>query len=210
MSDLKTFGELEVGDMIPGPNGPVQVIKVYDEHIPEEMFRLTFEDKKRKLRIIDASSNHLWYIETKLDKELHRKRVKDGLRLFSDLIDDIEPTAFEILEVEGRAEVALTDMIQFMDANTPEKIKAVVRVAESIGHIIEEKTMLEDFESGTIINSTDLRLYDGKRFVQQLLSLASKSWAKDYPLIVGRVVTTGQLSMLAMMNLDIPEIREAV
>lgn len=200
---LKRFGDLEEGDFIVGSDGtPVQVKAAYEEHVPEKMYRLEFEDGKT----IDASGNHLWYVESSLDKSLHRKRMKTWGRLFGELSPEDEEDLLFIAEMEGPAETALSDMIEFMRAeDDTEKWRAVVRVAESIGPVMEETSSLEDLYSGERLSNTELRLYDGPRFAQQLLALSSKKHRSRWPVIVGRVLTTSDIANSALA-IDLPDL----
>lgn len=203
MSEIKRFGDLVPGDVIMGTNNqPVTVTRAYDEHIPETMFKLEFDDGVT----IEASGNHLWYCETSIDQSLHRKRIKDGYKLFKninpELVEDLETLAYS----ETLIETTLIDMITLMKSEDDTTTRAIVRVAESIGHIVEETTAYEDLYSGKTLEKTELRVYDARTFAQQLLSLSNKKYRKQWPVIVGQVVTTEALSRLAI-SVSIPEVK---
>lgn len=199
----KKFRELVEGDFIVGSSGaPVRVKSVYEEHVPERMFRLEFTGGKT----IEASGNHLWYVETSLDKSLHRKRLRDWKKLFGELSPEDEEDLLFVAEMEGQAETALSAMIEFMRAEEdPEKWRAVVRVAESIGPVMEESASMEDLYSGDSVSKAELRLYDGPRFTQQLLALWSKKHRRRWPVIVGRVMTTLEIAN-SSLSIELPDV----
>lgn len=203
---IKRFGDLVEGDVVRGANGQEVVItKAYAEHIPDKMYEIELEDGT----IIKASGNHLWYIETDMDYALHRKRRQDGKRLLKNLSKDALDLLIESAGYEVTTETALMDMVTLADAEeNRETIQALVRIAESIGHVAENNTSFEDMDTGESVDSTTLRTYDAKIFSQQILSLAgNKSYKKRWPLIVGRVVTTEEMVNF-YSDADIPVMRE--
>lgn len=201
---LKKFGELQVGDWIPGTDGlPVQVTQAYEEHIPETMYSLEMDNGE----VIEASGNHLWYVESALDRSLHRWRVREARKLFR----NVPPLVWEELETLAtypeHAEIALADLVELFEAQDKSTLqKVLVRVAESLGPVAEEKTDIQDVYSGEIVKRGHLmRLYDARLFSQQLLSLYSKSFEKKWPIVRGQVLTTEQLSLIAS-TLYLPEV----
>lgn len=189
---IKKFGDLVEGDIILGADGQeVRVTRAYDQHIPDKMYEIEMEDGTT----IKASGNHLWYIETDIDHALHRNRRSEGKKLFKDLSQDAMDLLIESADYETPTETALMDMVTLANAEeNRDATQALVRIAESMGHVAENKTSFEDVETGEAMGSTVLRTYDAKVFSQQLLSLAGdKKHRKRWPLIVGRVVTTEEL-----------------
>lgn len=204
--ELKTFGELEAGDMIRGTSGPTTVTQVYKEHTPDSMYRIAFDNGKE----IEASGNHLWYIETSLDRQLHKRRVKKFRKLFSPLSEELERELKSILALNTIAETALIDVIELMQSyESKEKINALIRIAESIGPVAEEDSEAQDLLTGDSIRTEGIRLYDAKRFVQQIFALSSKAWEKKWPIMVGKVVTTEYLATLAL-HVEIPDVEPYV
>ncbi len=203
MSELKTFGEVKEGDVLQGLTGPVTVVRAYEEHIPETMFSLEFENGV----VIEASGNHLWYIETAIDRALHKARIKTARQWLKTLPPSVVDELMSLIELdEERVEISLVDVVELLNAHGDDiKTRVIVRVAESLGPISEEKTTLEDLYDGGEIYVKNLRLYDAKLFAQQILALAGKKWASRWPIVVGQVVTTEYLSRLAV-RVDIPEI----
>lgn len=197
---IKRFDELEPGDIIQGTNDKlVSVVTAYDEHIPETMWEIEIDDGS----FIKASGNHLWYCETQIDRELHHLRKKGGKRLLKDLT----PQALNLLEEsaskEEIVETRLIDMIVLTQASSnPELTRAIVRIADSIGHIAEntftEKDLLEEGDQEDTIRS-----YDARLFAQQILALTGQRKYRKYHLIVGSIMTTDQMIELGDM-VDIP------
>ena len=205
MSTIKKFGELKEGDFITGSDGkPVEVVKVYDEHIPETMFSLEMDDGT----VIDASGNHLWYVESELDLSLHRSRVKTARKLLS----RVEPIVWEELEelasYPDHAEISLADLVELFSAHSNRALTSIlVRVAESIGPVAEESAQIEDVYSGKTVRSVKaIRLYEARLFSQQLLALKDKKWEKKWPIVRGQVMTTEQLSVYAL-TINLPEVK---
>lgn len=65
--------DLSPGDKILGPRGhPTVINEVFEEHIPERMYRLKMADGQ----VIEASGNHLWYCETDTDFDEKKKYIK--------------------------------------------------------------------------------------------------------------------------------------
>lgn len=189
---LKKFGDLVEGDIIRGQDGrSVRVTKAYEVHTPEKMYEIENEFGE----ILKASGNHLWYIETDLDYSLHRSRRKEGKEFFSDLSAEAIELLLESTDYETDTETSLMDMVALTNVigNRP-ATQAIIRIAESIGHIAENDTVLQDIDSGEMITNTTVRTYDARMFSQQILSLTGKKEYKNkWPLIVGRVVTTEEI-----------------
>lgn len=203
---IKRFGDLVPGDVISGADGQeVRVVEAYDPHTPDSMYELEMDDGTT----IKASGNHLWYIETGLDYSLHRKRRKDGRRFLKNLSDEALELLIESASYDTPTETALIDMVALVDAiDNHAATQAIVRIAESIGHIAENNTALEDMDTGNIIENATVRTYDAKLFSQQILSLrGARDDRKRWPLLVGRVVTTEDIVNF-YSNAEIPVMKK--
>ena len=194
---LKRFGDLEPGDVVKDANGEVTVLEAYDEHIPETMYEIETDSGAS----VKASGNHLWYIETSLDINLHSERRRTGAKLFKKLPKKVIDELLEIAEYSGEEELetALIDMIALLDVeDNKEAVASLIRIAESIGPISENNIKMRDLyvNEDTIVNT--VRNYDAKRFAQQILSLTgNKKFRKQWSLVVGRVVTTERMLELS-------------
>lgn len=190
---LKRFGDLKPGDVIVGRDGkPTTVVEAYDEHIPERMFEIEMEDGTT----IKASGNHMWYVETKFDHSYHRQRRVSGRKALKEITSETVENLKGIATAEDEIETSLSDMVNLLDAEENNEIIQVLdRIASSLGHISENKNIYRDYLTGEEIeNPTVVRHYDAKQFCQQILSLTGKrSFKKQYPLIVGQVITTEDL-----------------
>lgn len=191
-STLKNFGELEEGDRILGPDGqPVTVTRAYDAHVPQRMYELELEDGT----VVQASGNHLWYIEPSEDRLAHSDRLKRARRLLKGHKDWHEEALF-VATAQEPYEIGLEDLMNFFDfiEDYNERYYLLLRVAESIGHVAEEETSYQDFFTGEQTNPSFEKVYDARRFYQQLLSLTGeRKYRKRWPVILGRVVTTDTL-----------------
>lgn len=202
---LLPFGEVRPGDLLNSPTGPTEVLRVHEEHVPKSMYRLEFDGGQ----VIEASGNHLWYIETSLDRSLHRRRIKEGKKLLKDMDAEVEETLLQMAEDIEITEAKLTQMMQLLGVkrDDSERVQLLVRVASSIGHIVDEKITLQDMGTGVEEEGEFIRLYDGNLFAQQILALRDRKYRRRWPLIVGSVVTTEQMSRLAL-EVEIPEISQ--
>lgn len=202
---LKKFGDLQVGDVILGPNGEeVTITQAYDAHMPERMFEIELENGES----IKASGNHLWYVETKFDYEYHRERRREAKKLLktvltSEMLDNLR----EIAISDDDIETSLTDMVNLLEAGDNRPIQYILeRVARSIGHVSENTVTYQDMEMSDVDSEDltyDVRHYDASVFCQQVLSLTGqRKYKKQYPLVVGSVVTT--LELMDLYQVEIP------
>lgn len=203
------FANVVPGDVILGSdNTPVTVVRTHSDHLPSSMFELEFEDGTT----IRASGNHLWYCETSLDRSLHRRRIKDWRKLFGKLSEVDVADLMAVIKLDKNAEISLRDALDFygVDSNSQDKKfaaknDAIMRVLSSIGPVAEENVSYQDLETGEILPSPSIRLYDAKRVFQQFLALSERKYRKQWNVIVGRVVTTEELML--MEDVEIPSLR---
>lgn len=185
--------DIKEGDQILGGNGkPVTVSKVWDVHLPEKMFAIEVDDDS----IIQASANHLWYIETALDHQEVRPRIKRGRRLLGKLPTGTEAGLLTLANDEEPFEVYLDEVIEIFDFIEDQEAlgRICLRIGEALGHVAEDTIRQQDLLTEELIDETVKKGYDGRLFAQQLLSLSSKKHARKWPLVAGRVVTTQQLA----------------
>lgn len=203
---LKRLGDLKKGDIIFDNNGnKVEIEKVYDEHIPKKMFTVELENGEKE----DFSGEHLWYIETNLDVELHNNRRRIGRKLNKIINSDIIDALKIYANSEENFETTLQEVLELLNIKKEqESINSIVRIAESIGPIIENSVFDKDEKTGELINlDFSYRLYNLNRFSQQILSLLGKRKdKKTWPLIIGKVVTTEEmLELLKDSSVYIPD-----
>lgn len=188
---VTTFGELEEGDWILGPDGkPVQVIKAYDPHVPERMYEIEFEDGT----VIQASGNHLWYIEPESDVLSHHSRLIKARSLLSS--KEWRKEAEFVAASSTPYEIGTDDLLNFFDfiVDEDERYFFVKRLTDSIGPFAEETITLRDNLTGEESEEPTEIVFDARRVFQQALALAGDRKAKRrWPVIVGRVVTTDTL-----------------
>lgn len=197
------FGSLQEGDEIKGVDGHWhKIVADYPEHTPEEMFEVETDSG----RTIKVSGNHLWYVETSLDRSLHPSRLKDSRRCFSNLDGEVVERLWEIALYETEVETTLSDMIellQFKDDNSA--VSCLVRIAESIGPIAESNIVVEDLLDESESMTNKIPGYEARRFAQQILSLRNQKDGRPrgrtarslWPVIVGRVVKTSDIMQLS-------------
>lgn len=191
---LVRFDELEPGMHIMSPNGPVEIMNAYDTHIPEKMYEILLEGAETPLK---ASGNHLWYVVTQNDVSMHSMRLKQGKKalqnLDADMIYTLEETAYDT--THNILETSLADMVSLVGGmENTEKKTTLTRIAQSIGHIAENRAVIHDDSATEGYRTTVLRMYDAVVFAQQILALTGKrKYKKQWPIKVGRVITTEDL-----------------
>ena len=180
------FGELEEGDVIEGPKGePVVVAKGYDDHVPEEMYEIELEDGRTE----QASGNHLWYVETDLDRSTHSVRVREG-KVFRSLDEEIVLLLCELADYPVAEEMNLYQIAQTIGADDDHAMmNALTRIVESIGRVSEVNETSEHLDGEK--KMATIPEYDSKRVAQQILALrGERRHRRRWPVIVGRVMTT--------------------
>lgn len=212
--EVTTFGELKPGDVLVGSQGKVQISHAFDEHLPDSMYELEF-DNGVKLR---ASGNHLLYVVSGLDRECHRNRLTNGKalgkKISAEVIEELKGLASG--EVNKGAQTSVRDFIDMLGSNIPGVTETVVRIAESIGHSSENRYYVnhgQDDEVAEALNRDPvmIKFYDCQLFAQQLLSVFNiKGYRKKYPVIVGSVIKVEDLLNMDTEDLYIPSPVEIV
>ena len=194
VTEVVNFGDLKVGDQVLHPLGfPTTVTQAYDTHIPDSMYELEMENGQ----IIRASGNHLWYIEPLVDRNGHRRRIKEAAKLLKKL----DPVVIEGLEglakEEAPYEVTLPEVLEILESlgNLERVQKFASRVVASVGPVAESHVLYQDPGSGDEIAAPPVRLYDGRRVAKQILALTGKKKYKSWEVIVGRVATTTEIAL---------------
>lgn len=202
----KRFGDLVPGDRVVSLNGDfVEVTKVHEEHIPEKMYHLEFDNGSW----LDASGNHLFYVETEIDRGHHRQRIANAENILKTLDETSISDMLVLAQSDEHYKASVEDMMNMTNAYADGKVFEVYsRIAESLGHIEEENIIRQDLYDEREISRETVRLYDANLFAQQILSIRSKSFRKIWPVVCGRVVSTQELiEMSETMDVDIPEVR---
>lgn len=201
----KKFGELTKNDVILTPtNQETRVTQAYQTHLPQKMFELTFADGTT----INASGNHLWYIESTTDKQNHADRIKKTRKTLQKIITPQIETKLLKNTTQTHTETTLTEIFHLLECDN-EHYPIIARIAESIGHVAEETIIYEDLYDGEQQTGDTIRTYDAQLFSQQILSLSHKKHARKWPIIKGRVVTTEDLFHEDLTTIvDIPHINQ--
>lgn len=206
--EIMTFGELEEGYLVKGPNGNwVEVSKSYEHHVPDSgTYELEFENGVK----IEASGNHLFYVETENDILSHGLRVKEAKKILKDL------TAEEISYLEEYAyndsmvdfEIDLDYIGGLLDfASKPERMNLVLRCAQSIGPVAEDHYHQVDIATSELADTVTIPSYNATLLAQQILRLTGKRKYRKWKVVVGRVVTVEEI-VHVYDQVDIPTIEE--
>lgn len=193
---VRPFGDLEKGhDYVLGTEGPTQVKRAYQHHIPKTMYQLELEDGT-ELRV---SGSHLWYVETAEDLSFHQERIRKGEEAFKDLnpesLEMLKELAYDGPDSNVTMEIEIDNFLTcFPEKNREGFQDALIRVCDSVGPVAENFYTGEDVLSGELEAIGMVKGYDAKRVSQQILSLAEPfTYRKAYPIIKGRVVDTREL-----------------
>lgn len=204
MPKIKTFETLERGDLLEGANGDsVEITKVYPRHVPDRMFELVLEDG----RSVQAGGTHLWYVITDEDWSMMSQR-KSILRAgVKKLPKAMQGLLSELASNEEHLESSFNDFLEILLVDHDSDFgRAIERVFESLGPIVEEKHELRDLMTDEVIEERTIPVYDSTLVSQQILSFAKKEkWHRRVDPLVGSVVTSEQLIELANYNdIEIP------
>lgn len=191
LKTVKSFGDIQEGELVRGKNGLTSVTDAYPDHIPESMYEIVTEGDKT----IKASGNHLWYVETIFDREAYRKRKKDGRKWFKTLDSKIVERLEEWAEDNNDEEVTLGRYCADLDLEFGSLGTYLVsRIALGIGPVSNFNTFvdyLEDKDYEPVLEHSE-NGYNRSMLSQQVLSFKNRRNAKN--LIVGRVITTEELA----------------
>lgn len=200
---LVPFGELKEGDELIGSDGRTTIVRGYDAHIPESMYVLE-TDSGIELKV---SGNHLIYVVTANDRDLHRKRLADGKRLGRQLSAESIAVLQEVAEsTEGKFGF-IADFEEFLEPKSDELRSALVRIAESLGPVAESNLYVDDLGGREApLFTAAIQNYDRRLFAQQLLSVLNIGKSRKlWPPIVGTVMTVGMLSSYDPEDIYIPD-----
>lgn len=195
---FKRMGDLQEGDTLVGPDAvPTSIKQVYEKHIPERMYRITFSNGL----VVEASGNHLWYVTTPLDHESYRARCRQSRQY---LLRKFRPWTISLLETmaeESTGEVMdivahFNELLTLLDIDHDDErgVHIVERVCRSVGPIEETHVTNVDIFDEDEPTSEVKKGYDGVMVARQLLSLYGlKPYKKKYPPLAGVVVDTNTL-----------------
>lgn len=201
--ELIRFGDLQEGDVLIGSQGRTTVIQGFEEHMPESMYLIETDSGIE----LEVSGNHLFYVITASDRDLHKERLAQGKRLGKSI------SAESIRELESLAQGDdegfgfIAEFENFILPNSDELRMALIRVGESLGPVAESNLFVDDLGGaeaplfhGTIPN------YNRRAFAQQLLSVFNIGKArKIWPTIVGTVMTAEELASHDPEDIYIPD-----
>lgn len=200
---LVPFGELKEGDELIGSGGRTTIVKGYDPHIPESMYVLETESGIE----LKVSGNHLIYVVTANDRDLHRKRLADGKRLGGKLSTESIAVLQEVAESSENKFSFIADFEDFLEPKSNELRAILVRIAESLGPVAESNLFVDDLGGREEpLFTAAIQNYDRRRFAQQLLSILNIGRSRKlWPPIVGTVMTVEMLSSYDPEDIYIPD-----
>lgn len=184
--EYKKMKDLERGDKLLGSNNNITTVTdVYEEHIPERMYQLEFDNGE----IIEASGNHLWYSESQTDLD-----EKD--EYFT-----IAKEFFEKNVIPNHDETNPYYPIEIILDKFPDSAKSFIyRVCLSLGH---SGTTPEVFFDGylDITGEREIILYsfnDLVDFMHSMKEAVNKTGNKYF--YFGKVRTTDEIFSIINMN----------
>jgi len=201
--ELIRFGDLQEGDVLIGSQGRTSVTEGFDTHTPEAMYVLETDSGIE----LEVSGNHLLYVVTSNDRDLHRKRLADGKKLGKSISRDSIEALQDLAEGEPGKEGAIAEFEHFIEPKSDELRATLLRVAEAIGPVSELQHYVDDLEgSEKPLFYGTLQNYDRRIFAQQLLSVLNIGKArKRWPIVVGTVLTAEMLAFYDPEDIYIPD-----
>lgn len=203
--EIINFGDLEEGDIVMGPDGPVMVTRIHEKHIPEKMFEIELDTDDGKENSIKVSGSHLFYIVSSLDNEMHYSRIRKARKFLKKNLDKGSKDLLKEMAEDSpvRTEVSISNICRIIssDLKDNELHGHMFRIAESLGPIIEDTYSSEDFEDATVPK------YDGQLFSRQILALAGIRPYSSKDVIVGRVVTAQEI-FDDYSDIELPEVKD--
>ena len=202
--EIIRFGDLKEGDVLLGSQGRTEVVQGFDAHTPEAMYQLETDSGV----VIEVSGNHLLYVVTSNDRDLHRMRLSRGKRLGKSISQD----SIDVLEAEAEggpeALGTIAEFEAFLTPRSEELTAELVRIAESIGPVSESQIFVDDLDGGIgepLFTGT-VQNYSRRLFAQQLLSVLSIGKSrKRWPTVVGTVMTAEMLAFYDPEDIYIPD-----
>lgn len=204
----KTMGELKEGDIIKSPTGPTEVRRAYDEHIPERMFEV--EDDNGNIG--QFSGNHLFYIETEIDRSNHSRRIVESRKVLKKIEKSKiqEMRDYVATHNADDHDMSLSEIIDHMGLKKDQDVvNTLQRIAASVGTVAEDNYEVRELydmaeQEGVLVNKT-IQKYSQKEVFDQILSIIDK---KKRNIIVGRVVNTiTMLEEMESQNIYLPDIK---
>jgi len=201
--EIISFGELKEGDVILGSSGRATVVQGFDPHIPKSMYVIETDSGIE----LELSGNHLLYVVTANDRDLHRLRLSEGKRLGK----TISAPSLEILEDLAQSTDGKHGMIaefeNFIEPKSPELWATLVRVAESLGPVSESNLLVDDLGGREEpLYESAIQNYDRRDFARQLLSVLNIGRARKlWPVVVGTVMPVESLLTHSPEDIYIPD-----
>lgn len=206
--EIIEFGDLQEGDVLIGSDGRTSVIQAYDHHVPESMYLLETDSGVE----LKASGNHLIYVVTANNRDLHRKRLAEGKRLGKSLSKDSIETLEQLATSTDGKHAIIAEFQDFLVPKSKGLRDELLRVAESLGPVSESNLYVDDLGGREEpLFSSSIQNYDRRLFAQQLLSVLNIGKSrKKWPPIVGTVMTVEMLVAYSPEDIYIPDPPEVV
>lgn len=191
---MKTFANIEVGDVIIGSNGdPVTVTEVYEEHYPKDMYLITMEDGST----VKASGNHLWYSETEEDFS-NREEYMELARVFYSTYDIPE-------KVDGYVAFPKAVILGKFSGAGEQTLEYIERTLDTLGWAVETPNVIFDGYM-EIVDEETVKRYDYNDFISFLGKQRDALDNNGY-FQFGKVRTTNELVEISG-EVNIPTVEE--
>lgn len=201
--EIISFGELKEGDVILGSSGRATVVHGFEAHTPSSMYVIETDSGVE----LEVSGNHLLYVVTANNRDLHKLRLSEGKKLGK----TISAPSLEILEDLAQSADGKHGMIaefeHFIEPKSPELWATLTRVAESLGPVSESRLLIDDLggREKPLYEST-IQNYDRRDFARQLLAVLNIGRARKlWPVVVGTVMPVESLIAYNPEDIYIPD-----
>lgn len=201
--EIISFGELKEGDVILGSSERATVVRGFDAHTPESMYVIETDSGVE----LELSGNHLLYVVTANNRDLHKLRLSEGKKLGK----TISAPSLEILEDLAQSTDGKHGMIaefeHFIEPKSPELWSTLTRVAESLGPVSESRLLVDDLGGReTPLYESTIQNYDRRDFARQLLAVFNIGRARKlWPVVVGTVMPVEALLAHNPEDIYIPD-----
>lgn len=192
-TEIVKMKDLSPGDKIIGPDGkPTVISEVFEEHIPERMYKIEMEDGQ----IVECSGNHLWYCETDTDKREKKRYSKSAKRYFKKEVipkyDELGPAyPIDIMSTKFSDDMKCREFIK--------------RACLSLGPTVTTPNIAVD-NYLEVVNETLVYLYSFNDMIDFLheMKRAITNNSNGY-FYFGKVRTTDEIFSIIDENINIPE-----
>jgi hypothetical protein len=176
-SGWSTIGELKLDDKLFDIDGKIcKVIKLFDIDMTPNLYRVYFSDNS----FLDADANHLWWTETRLNRESRWNTKNQNAERKETLSPEIRANLEKLLQATSEdAEISIPELSKIIDVLPT--CGWLHDLAKSIGPVSEVTVISEfNYAEQTVIQNQKLTIFDAPEVWKALESYRPKESAPWY------------------------------